>query len=155
MQFIFSADLIALLVDLNINNMAATKYASKNIPISAFTSNNGEFVRKLSDANPAGGASPVSDGMAYCEQQFKQIRNGINAILLYTDGRYNVGVGPLKNIDLVKNEYSHLEVFLVKVGNADDSFISGFSSVFEVYNFLDSGNVGIEIEDYLYKVCQP
>lgn len=153
-QFYFSADVISFLVDISPIRWAATQYSSKNIPISSFTSDDLEFVQKLKYTKPAGGASAVSDGIAYCEQEFRSFKNDINVMFLFTDGRYNFGVDPLKYIDLVKKEYRHLKVFPVKTGFVNESFFSGFSTVYEVENFLDSLDAELQIETLRSDICK-
>lgn len=153
-QFHFSADTMAILRHVSSIRFGATQYASTNLPISALTFNDESVLIKLRDAQRAGGASAVSDGIAYCEQQFREFKNDINVIFLFTDGSYNRGVNPMKYIDLVKREYTHLKVFPVKVGTIDDAFFAGFSPVFEVDSFLDALDASDEIESYQSDVCQ-
>lgn len=153
-QHIFAGDLISLISAIGPIRWAATQYGSKNFPISAFTTSTYQFTNELYETERAGGLSAVSDGIAYCEQQFRDFKHDINVMFLFTDGRYNLGVDPFKYIDLVKKEFKHLKVLPVTFGFASFSSFSGFPSVYEVDDFNSVLDADLEIESYQYDICK-
>lgn len=97
---------------LNLQNVrwATTKYTSKNIPITQLTNDSYKASQGTTGIVPEEGHSAESDGIAFCEHQFRGYRDDVNVILLFTDGRYDRGVNPFKYIKLIEREYEALEV---------------------------------------------
>lgn len=138
-QIYFSLDIVDVTALQKPIRYAATQYGSDNTPISGFSMDYEKFALIMDATKRAGGGSAVSDGIEFCRQQFRNYKDEINMILLFTDGRYNLGVDPLKFIDLVKKEYKNLNVYPVEVGFASKPFFSSFpsTSVYEVGDFID------------------
>ena len=128
------------------DSISLVTYAgATSVPLEATKGGEKAKILEAIDRLGAGGSTAGAAGLALAYEQAKKgfIKNGVNRILLCTDGDFNVGVSSTKELEamVTKNRESGitLSVLSFGTGNLNDEMMTRISSVGNGnYSYVDS-----------------